>query len=164
MGFRNKKQLKTIVMIIIIIGSSLTLGFKFYMDHQAISVDRPSLIKTTPNNQVAIIFGNSIFFINAFNKISTVFNFDDNNLKLLGDFDFFSNGDLLIYSSHEDPSLWQNIATFNRKQETRNEQAIGDNGFYRCTIQTKRCQKFIINVPAFHSTFRLVIDRQTDTL
>lgn len=160
----NNKKLKPIVMAFIILGSIFTLGLKFYLDHSALSVDRPSFIKTSPNNKIAILFGNSIFITDSHGERLNQINFDDIGLKLKGDFDFFSNGDLLVYSNKEEPTLLENLKQYARLKETRTDKPSNDNGFYRCHISSKTCKKFTNNLPAFHSTFRLLIDRLTDTI
>src|SRR5690606_21449018 len=76
-----------------------------------------------------------------------------------GDYDFFHNGDLLVYSRKTQPGLIENIARFARLQKTETQRPRGDDGFYRCALDVGRCERFGPDLPSLSGAFRLVIDR-----
>jgi len=164
MKVSKNKTIKILVAMVIIAGSVLSLGLKFFMDDAALKVDRPTFIKTSPDNNVALLVGNSIYFIDEFGETSRIFDFNKKGFRIRGDFDFFSNGDLLVYSNIAEPDTLEKLAQFARIKETSQDPDSGNDGLYRCNINTQDCHIFTTSLPAFHTTFRTVIDRDTDTV
>lgn len=158
------KLIKVLAAVLIVTGSVLTLGVKFYADDAALSVDRPTFIKSAPGNNISILVGNTIYLVDENGFTINVIDFDELGLKVTGDHDYFNNGDLLLYSSHTEPGLLDNLARFARFKETRNESVSGTDGLYRCDVQTKDCQLFTTALAAMYPPFRVDVDRNNDTV
>lgn len=86
-------------------------------------------------------------------------------VDLVGDFAFFSNGDLLIRKGKFDPALIDNIRRYQRLPETKAPVAKHKNeGMYRCNLEQMSCNKFGNNNIDFDSAFHLSVDPSTDTV
>jgi len=164
MKVNRKTLIKVLVGAIIIVGSVLSFGIKFLADDAALSVDRPTFIKVTPDNEISLQIGNTLYFIDNEGITSSIFDLEEKGFRIQGDYDFFSNGDLLIYSSHEEPTTLEKLSQFARIKETRQEPVSGSDGLYRCDKKTNDCQLFTTELPAFYTTFRVFIDRTSDTV
>lgn len=164
MDINRKAIIKVLVGSIIVIGSILSFTIKFVAHDAELSVDRPSFIRVAPDNTLSLLIGNSLYFIDERGTAQNVFDLDDYGLNIRGDYDFFSNGDLLIYSSHEQTSFSENLLTFIRIKESRQKPASGKDGLYRCSKNLTGCQLFTDALPAFYTTFRVFIDRASDTV
>ena len=160
----KEKLIKLLVAALIVTGSVLSLGIKFYADDEVLSVDRPSIIKSGPDNTISILIGNTIYLIDKSGYTSNIFELDKLGFRAIGDHDYFGNGDLLLYSNNVEPSFLEKLAQFFRLKETRNEPVSGTDGLYRCDIQTYDCQLFTTELPAMYATFRVDIDRESDTV
>ncbi len=160
----KKNILKIIVALLIVFGSIASLGFKFWADDQALSVDRPSFIKPLPNDQLAILIGNTLFFLDRDGYTRTMLDFGEKGFRISGDFDFFQNGDILFYNETREPSQLERIAQYLRIKEYRQNSPAGADGLYRCDNRLQHCKLFSEELPAFHTTFRVFIDTRKDTV
>lgn len=130
----GNKLIKVLVAAVIVTGSVLSLGIKFFVDDAALSVDRPTFIRVTPDNDISLMLGNAIYIIDENGVTSRVFDLDKKGFRARGDYDFFSNGDLLFYSSNVEPTILEKLSQFARIKETRQEPVTGTDGLYRCDI------------------------------
>ncbi|HEY5601474.1 MAG TPA: hypothetical protein VIM41_00030 [Gammaproteobacteria bacterium] len=84
---------------------------------------------------------------------------------LVGDFAFFSNGDMLVRLGKYEPGLLESILRFFRVAENKPPVAKHNNeGLYRCKPSIKECVPFGSNNLDFDSAFHLSIDTGTDTV
>lgn len=164
MKTNRDKVIKSIVAAFIVTGSVLSLGIKYIADDAALSVDRPTFIRVTPDNDMSLLVGNTIYTIDDNGVTTRVYDFEKKGFRLRGDHDFFSDGDLLVYSSNVEPTFLEKLSQFARIKETRQEPVTGRDGLYRCDYETNDCQLFTADVPAFYTTFRVFIDRVSDTV
>jgi len=164
MEVNRKTLIKALVGTLIVAGSILSFGIKFLADDAALSVDRPTFIKVTPDSKISLQIGNTLYFIDKEGLTNRIFNLEEKGFRVRGGYDFFSNGDLLIYNSHEEPTTLEKLSQFARIKEIRQEPVSGSDGLYRCDKVTYDCQLFTTELPAFYTTFRVFIDRSSDTV
>lgn len=88
-----------------------------------------------------------------------------------GDFDFFANGDLLVYHRAKPRSVWQNLRAFFSLREgplrpdtTGPADLIRPDGFYRCALDPVRCQPLVDTEVLPARSSRFVIDRRRDLI
>lgn len=114
--------------------------------------------------QLVVNFGQIFVWLNSYGQELSAIDLVDFGVQSEGDFEFFSNGDLLIYHRASNPSLWQNLKRYHRVKETTVKQRTGSDGFYRCQLALKTCQPFGINLPVINGSFRLAVDTRSDTV
>ncbi|MFT5717689.1 MAG: hypothetical protein ACI9T7_001885 [Oleiphilaceae bacterium] len=130
-----------------------------YFNTKSLSADSPSFIKTNPIGNVVVNLGDDFYEVTVDGIDTQNFSALDVGLdKTRGDFDFFSNGDVLIYSSSYTPSLQDNLKAFARMNESENRAPESGEGFYRCVFSGSECSVFSTNLPTFNRGFRLTID------
>lgn len=156
------KTLKALVVAAIVIGSLLSLGVKFWADGQATAIEGPSFMVDTPQGDLAIMAGQSIYFVDSLGKTRRSIDLNAEGLQTHGDYDFFSNGDLLIYHSNAEQGFVQSIETFVRARQTRLDPPVEGEGLYRCNGLAQDCRLFSPELPAFYTSFRIFIDRSKD--
>jgi len=84
---------------------------------------------------------------------------------LVGDFAFFSNGDILIRRGQYNPGLIESISRYLRKQQSTPPVAKHNNeGIYRCNLDSNECAPFGSKNLDFDSAFHLSIDVISDTV
>lgn len=157
-------KLKVVVGVTVVILSILSMGTKFWADAEALSFTGPSFMRVTPQGDLAIVIGSAIYIVDKKGLTQQIIDLDSVGIQNHGDFDFFKNGDLLIYHGAKDFSFIESIERNLRRKEKRQSAPIGDVGLLRCNHEGKNCEKFSSELPAFHSSFRLNIDRTTDTV
>ena len=160
----SKKHSKIIVMLFIIVGSFLSLGLKFWADDAALDVDRPKIVKNGPFENLSFLIGNTIYTIDSDGLTSSVIDLKARGINIIGDFDFFSNNDMLLYNEEVESGFLESIAQFFRIKEFRQDKPVGKEGLYRCSYNVDNCTLFSTDLPAFHGAFRLFIDKQNDTV
>lgn len=164
METNNNKFTKALVAAFVVFGSILSFSVKFVADDAVLAVDRPTFIRVTPNNNASVLVGDSIYFINGNGVTTKVLDLEEEGYSIRGDYDFFSNGDLLFYSNNEEGSALENLSQFFRIKETKKDMATGADGLYRCSYWMDECRLFTNELPALHKTFGLFIDRESDTV
>ncbi len=158
------KKLKVVIGVIIVILSILSMGTKFWADAEALSFHGPSFMRVTPKGHLAIVIGRTIYVVDKKGLTKQIIDLESVGIQNHGDFDFFKNGDLLIYHGASEFSFIESIERFLRRKEERQDTPTGNVGLLRCNNEGKNCEKFSSELPAFHSSFRLNIDRKTDTV
>ncbi len=82
---------------------------------------------------------------------------------LLGDFAFFSNGDILLRRGEDTRSLLDTVRAYLRQTNQRSIESTAPNtGLARCQLRTGECQTFGSSAIDFASAFSLYIDLDTD--
>ncbi len=153
---------KFMVGCVIIFLSLVSLGSKFWADGKALSVEGPSFMRLTPEGNIGLRMGERIIVIAPSGQTVNRIDFKSLGFHVIGDFDYFSNGDLLIYNRVSNPSFAESILRFFRVKEKRQDNPQGNEGLYRCDSQGRGCNLFSAELPAFYSSFHLAIDRNND--
>ena len=84
---------------------------------------------------------------------------------MVGDFAFFSNGDILIRRGKYQPGLVDSVLHYLRITNTKPAVATLENeGIYRCNLQNNQCNPFGTNQLDFDSAFHLSINNKTNTV
>lgn len=159
-----KTKLKIAIGIVFVILSVLTMGTKIWADSKAFSIEGPSFMRITPQGDLAIIIGRQVFIIDSNGITKKVINLESLGIQNHGDFDFFNNGDLLIYNGEAEFTFTESIERYIRRQDKRISPPTGKKGLLRCNSDGTDCYKFSAELPAFHSAFRVYIDRDTETV
>lgn len=115
-------------------------------------------------DQLVVNFGQTLVWLNAYGEEQAAVNFSDLGIQAEGDFEFFANGDLLVYHRATKPSLWKNIKRYHRVKEHAVEKPVASDGFYRCQLDIRRCQRFGVSLPAINGSFRLAVDTRDDSV
>ena len=83
--------------------------------------------------------------------------------QFLGNFDFFSNGDILLRRGPDPRSFYDNIRAFQRKTNHTSLQPLTPgSGMSRCSLKTLECRQFGENGIDFKSAFGIVITGPAD--
>jgi len=112
-----KTVLKVFVAAIVVIGSALSLGVKFWADGERVSTEGPSLIHITPSNELSVLIDETIYIFDKYGDTKGIIELSTLNIDSHGDYAFFSDGDLLVYNSENKPSFLDNIARFLRLKD-----------------------------------------------
>lgn len=115
-------------------------------------------------DQLVVNFGQTLVWLNAYGEEQAAVNFADLSIQAEGDFEFFANGDLLVYHRATKPSLWKNLKRYHRVKEDAVEKPVASDGFYRCQLDIRRCQRFGVSLPAINGSFRLAVDIRDDSV
>ncbi len=121
------------------------------------------------DGELVVNFDRSWVWLSQTGRERRTLELESENLRPVGDFDFFSNGDLLIYHRQAPLSVWQNLKAFLRLRQAPVASSVGRegqraDGFYRCRLSALGCEALSdANILPARS-FRVVIDRATDTI
>lgn len=149
------------ILIILIFGS--LFGLKFYFYQQAADIAKLSHIKTAPSGNVFIRLGEELYDYTPSGELNRIINLTDLNIAdHFGDFDFFSNGDILINRDEFLPNFKDRIETFRRDANTNLSKPKPGRGLQRCDLTTLSCSLFTDQIPMLQGAFYLFIDRATD--
>ncbi|MGK0441864.1 MAG: hypothetical protein ACJA0N_001668 [Pseudohongiellaceae bacterium] len=130
-----------------------------HFNTKVLQVDSPGFVRINPAGNVAVNLGGDFYEVTPEGADLLHYSADDFGLQgIMGDFAFFSNGDILLYSSSYQPTLKNKLNTVARLENDSREK-VGGEGFYRCVIQTLMCSDFSLVLPVFDRVFRLTIDK-----
>lgn len=130
-----------------------------YFNTQSLLVDAPSFVKQHPNGNLFFQLGNDFYEATPEGKDIHHFALSFVGItQTIGDFDFFSNGDLLLYATDYHPSFKENVKTIIRAPDSSAREAGESEGFYRCDIYQGNCTRFGQDLPVFTRGFRLIVD------
>lgn len=152
---------------IIVSLAALSLAVYLYGNQAKLDTDRYGFFRVQ-DDYLVTQFGDHLVWLDQYGREQKAQNLRELNLMPHGDFDFFSNGDLLMYSLRSEPNSLELLARLLRLQKrassaVRPEVASqGQDGLYRCDLQREMCTAFASQLPVLSSSFRLVIDRSTD--
>lgn len=152
------KSLVAAVIIVSLVVASLFVYFYGYQ--QKLEVDQYGFFRQQ-GDQLVVQFGNQLVWIGAAGERRTL-DLSELGIAAHGDYDFFHNGDLLVYSRKAQPGLIENLARFARLQKTETKRPQGEDGFYRCELDIGRCERFGADLPSLSGAFRLVIERPAE--
>ncbi|HEY7884526.1 MAG TPA: hypothetical protein VIC08_06205 [Cellvibrionaceae bacterium] len=152
------KSLVAAVVIVVSVVASLFVYLYGYQ--QKLAVDQYGFFRQQ-GEQLVVQFGDQLIWVDATGERRTV-DLAELGIAVHGDYDFFHNGDLLVYSRKAQPGLIENLARFFRLQKTETQRPRGDDGFYRCALDVGRCERFGPELPSLSGAFRLVIDRPAE--
>lgn len=130
-----------------------------YFNTQSLLVDSPSFIKVNPTGNLVFQLGSHYYETSPDGIDVQHFALSDAGISgTVGDFDFFNNGDMLLYARAYQPGFIESMETFFRVAGTDTRQGIDGEGFYRCQLGSAVCVRFGNNLPVFTRGFRLAID------
>lgn len=159
------KSVNPVVAAGVILCAIVVLGFKFWADQQANGVPRPTLMQAHPDGGVVILVGLSLYHVSSANTLEEVIDLRQFEIEnMVGDFAFFSNGDLLIRTDTVARSLGKDLNAIARIRETDVATEGHYNQLSRCSPSDRSCVKFSSELPAFDRTFRLSIDWTDDSV
>lgn len=156
------KVKKAVVVTLLLIGALLSSACIFWANDMALSVDRPGFLKLTPEGNAAISFDKSIYIVDATGTTKEILNFQSQGLTPVGNYDFYRNGDILLYHKDSEPTFFENIAAFLRLNKSDDERQSADKGLYRCASGGGQCNLFSPDLRTFGLSFHIHIDRETD--
>jgi len=116
---------------------------------------------TTPTGNLALRINDELIVLRPDGSSKETLSFIDSGLSVHGDFDYFNNGDLLIYHSRTPSNGLRNIKRLRLPQE---QNLLEDSGLYRCDFYGRNCRIFSQSLPEFPDKFALFIDRSEDTV
>jgi hypothetical protein len=155
------------VLAVFIIGVALTLlGGKFWAQQQALHVGGPDQMQYDPKGHLFIHVSDTLYELSPSGE--WVQEYDLNNLgmaHLVGNFAFFSNGDLLIRRGKYNPGFLDGLLAFLRIRNTKPPiSKDGYEGLVRCRLNTMQCTPFGNSGVDFDFAFHMNIDRESDTV
>lgn len=155
------------VVIIALFGSLLWLKFHFY--GKALEVPKVAFLKEAPDNTIFIRLGSQLYQYQKNEKLKRIIDLQKLGISgEAGDFDFFSNGDLLINSDEYHGNLKENLAAYARLENTTTAPAKAGKGLLRCKLfqplARQHCQVFNNSIPELQGPHYIHIDRHTDNV
>ena len=155
-----KREVNTKTAVLVIGAAVLLIAVWAHFSMQAKRVDSPGFVKVHPSGNVVLKLGQQFYIttpdgadVARFSPVT-----DDSSAELVGDFDFFSNGDMLVYVSGYQASALEQTATVFRLADDDARQALPGEGFYRCDLSAQNCWPFGHDLPTFTRGFRVAIN------
>ncbi len=130
----------------------------------AANIGGPSKLEMAPDGRVYVQIQNRLVEHDANGQYLKTHNLGELGVDfLLGDFAFFSNGDILLRRGPDPRSFGDNLRAF---QRLTNQQSIEpdtpDAGLVRCELELKRCERFGKAGIDFKAAHGIFIDWKTD--
>ena len=159
---------------IIAVFASLMIA-KYVFSDKALNIDFPSHMAITPQNDLAIRVGDRLYIGDQQGEKRVVDLNKFHASAVLGGFDFFANGDLLIRKGNRERSFSDNILAFFRLEPpinlepTINKDLVaqgvhnsgGEGALQRCSFALAKCTKLANeDFPRFFRTFWLALDKK----
>lgn len=130
-------------------------------------IDHLGFFKTF-EDQLVIQYGQRLWWLSPDEQVQRRLEISDLGLTAQGDYDFFANGDLLIYHRSTPLTHLDKLKQWLRLSETiplnRASGERGVEGFYRCQLSHLQCQPFGQGLAPLKRSFRVLIDRQDDSV
>ena len=160
----NKPVNPLLALIIIVVFGGL-FALKTYYYQKAIDISKINYLKTSPTGDVFIRLGEELYEYSATGEFIRVLSLSDLGVTgELGDFAFFSNGDILINRDQHLPAISDKIRSYQRATNTNQAVADKGKGLHRCDLVQTSCVLFTDKIPALQSAHHLFIDPETDTV
>lgn len=157
------KSVNPLVAAAVILAAAVVFGLKFWLDGQALEVARPSLMQPHPDGGVAILVGTSLYHLSQESRLVDRVDLGAFGIaRMVGDFAYFANGDLLVRAGPAESDLTANLKVFARAENTNYQAAPEGNALSRCSVAKGTCSRFSSQLPALDRTFRLHIDWSDD--
>lgn len=157
---KNINSIFTII-ILAIFGSLMVLKFNFYS--KALDVPTVNTLKISPDGALNIRLGTKLFKYSSDGLFKEEIDLKQLGITgNLGDFDFFSNGDLLINRDEQLPTLNDKLKSYARIKNTDQKVAMPGRGLQRCNLQNLECYSFSNKIPVLQNVHFIYIDRNND--
>ena len=158
----NKNVNPLLALVIIIIFGGI-FALKTYFYGLALEVPKPNFLKESLTGTVTIRLGTKIYDYSSEGKLNHIIDLEEFGIvNHIGDYDFFSNGDLLINRDDFLPSFEDRIKHFKRESNTNVTSPGVGKGLQRCNLKTKDCKSFNRSIPAIQDAHYIHIDRKAD--
>ncbi len=149
------------LLIVSLFGSLLWLNFHFYA--KALDVPKITHIKKKPGDSIVLRLGSKLYNYQSGGKLQGIIDLEKLGIKgTSGDFDFFSNGDLLINSDEYQRTTKENLAAYARMKNNNTAPPKQGRGLFRCKLSQQQCEVFNQSIPEIQGPHFLHIDRVTD--
>jgi len=142
-----------VVGALIIFAGSVSIGLYGFGNYIRLNIDRFGFVHTY-GDQLSISFGNTLVFFDKTGREAGSIDLSPFEIKMHGDYAFYQNGDLLVYNQVSPPGFFYQFTRYLRIRKLDELTSEGDEGFYRCRVKEKVCEK-LQRLPVMRSTFRL---------
>lgn len=158
------QEVNPLTAFIIIAISVIMIYLIFWFRGESLTVGAPDQVKFDRQGNLVIHVGDRLVKLDSELQIINQIQLDEIGVyDLVGDFDFFTNGDILIRKGRYQPSLIDNVRRYFRMTETKLPIADNDvEGMFRCQLASKKCILFGSEKLDFDSAFHVSIDPQND--
>ncbi|MGI9325904.1 MAG: hypothetical protein ACR2PZ_11840, partial [Pseudomonadales bacterium] len=138
----------------------------FWLNQKILNMDRFSNAHMASADTLAILYGKQIVQVDLLSSDVSQLGLEDLGIsEPIGDFEFFSDGDLLIrIAALERSSLDAAAAAFRIRNHKQGTGLAESGALYRCKLASRKCDLFGDELPVMNRSFRLAIDRNTDTV
>lgn len=128
---------------IILIGVSL-ISLIFWLRGESLNVGGADQIKFDPEGNVIVHVAGKLVKLSPDLELLKEYELAELGVyDLVGDFDFFSDGDILIRRGKYQPGLLESVSRYFRKADTKLPIAERENeGLFRCKLDLKQCSAF----------------------
>ncbi len=160
------QNVKPLTAFLIVLTGICLISLIFWVRGESLNVGGPDQMQFDPDGNIVIHISDKLYRLTPSLELQDSYDLDEMGVyDLVGDFAFFSNGDMLIRKGKYDPGLLESISRYLRMTDTKAPVAKYDNeGLYRCSQGLKICSPFGRNQLDFDSAFHLSIDIKTDTV
>jgi len=160
----RQPQIKPLTALVIITIAAVLIYAYLWANDQLLEVGGPNQMRLDRDANLYIHIAGQLFKLEKSSHAVTQIDLSRFGVyDMVGDFDFFSNGDLLIRKGRYQPDMAQGILLYSRvidKSEPLSHN--NDEGLFRCQLSERICSRFG-NVD-FNSAFHLSIDRDDDSV
>lgn len=160
------QNVKPLTAINVVLAAVLLISLIFWARQESLRVGGPDQVQFDSTGNVFIHISDKLYKLSP--SLDFLGEYDLVELgihELVGDFAFFTNGDMLVRLGKYEPGLLESIARYQRKADTKAPVAERDNeGLFRCKLDLKKCSPFGANRLDFDSAFHLSIDTKSDTI
>lgn len=153
-----------LVVVLVLVLTGIAVATWMWGAGQAATIDGPAQLKIDPKGHVYLQIQNELIEHDANGAYVSTHDLTNLGVEiLLGSFDFFSNGDILLRRGPDPRSTRDNIRAYERQTNlnTIKPQTAGS-GLFRCQLLSKECASFGATPIDFKAAFGIHIDRETD--
>lgn len=157
------KNVNPVLAIAIILVFGGLLSSKIYFYGKAVAVPKVQYLKVSPFNTLFIRLDNQLYEYSPYGALTNKYDLGTLGVsENMGDFDFFSNGDILINRDDYLPTIKDKIDSFHRKTNISTIPSGDGKGLYRCGLKNSHCEAFNKHIPAISGAHFIHIDRDND--
>lgn len=151
---------------IIILIALLMISMIFWTRDESLRVGGPDQIQRDSKGNIHLHVADKLYKLSPNKDLLAEYDLPELGIyDLVGDFAFFSDGDMLVRLGRYQPGLFESIRRYLRITETKPPVAQHEQeGLYRCKLDIKQCIPFGSGKVDFDSAFHLSIDTRTDTV
>ena len=138
----------------------------FFCAHQAKRLGGPAGLSIDPEGHLYIQIQNMLLEHDAHGTFVARHELDQLGVStLIGDTEFFPNGDILLRRGADTRSLLDNLRAFLRLTNTADlSPSAPGTGLYRCNLENQQCRLFGDTPIDFRSAFSIAIDAERDAV